>query len=301
MKSIDIYRKRINLVVDYVNANLDRSISLHELASVSLFSPYHFHRIFVAVSGESVHEFTNRLRLEKSAKLLRFSKKSISDVSIECGFSSPSTFSRAFRQYFECSPSHYRKNGKIENSKIRKELFPVDQYHCEMSEDEMRGLFPVKIKEYPRRRIAYMRVANSFEEGVVVDAFSDLVEWAKEANLFSSGIIFGMSADDPMITPKDKYIYEVGITIPEDFLMDRISRMETTFLPKQNYAVASVSGDFSKVATAISYLFNNWLINSTYEPEHLPGMEIFRDKTKVCDWSHFDLDLCIPIKKIKNL
>src|ERR1700761_2735813 len=124
-KSNEIYRSRINKAIDYVNDNLNKAISLEELAAVAYFSPFHFHRIFVAVTGETVNNFTNRIRNEKAARLLRFSKKSIAEIAIECGFSSPATLSRLFKQYFQVSPSAYRKGDKIKNSKIRKELFPV--------------------------------------------------------------------------------------------------------------------------------------------------------------------------------
>jgi AraC family transcriptional regulator len=299
-RSSDIYKSRINKVIDYVNNNLDRSFSLEELASVASFSPFHFHRIFVAVTGESVNFFTNRIRLEKTARLLKFSKSSISEVAMECGFSSPSTFSRAFKQYFGISPASYRNNGEIQNSKIRKELFPVSEYHCNMSDEELKANFPVEIREFPERRVAYIRVVDSYKEGVVLKAFEDMVTWAKKMSLFDSEKIFGMSIDDPMVTPKEKYRYEVCITLPEKFKVDPGNNIETTVLPKCKYAVAAVSGDFNRVATATHYLFNTWLINSTFEPEHQHGLEIFLDKEKICDWNSFDLELCIPVKSLKK-
>ncbi len=299
--SSKIYEQRINRVIDYVNNNLDKSISLEELASVSHFSPYHFHRIFTAVTGESVNDFTSRLRLEKASKLLRYTANPISDIAYECGFSSPSTLSRSFKQYFDTSPSAYRKSGKIDNSKIRKDLFPVNQYHCDMDEAELRNRFPVEIKEFPSRRIAYMRITNSFEDGVVLKALGEMVDWAKRMDLFDTETIFSMSKDDPTVTPKDKYIYYVCITIPEEFKMDQEHYLDSRILPKCNYAVTTVSGDFNEAATAINYLFSTWLINSDYEPEHEPGLEIFRDKENICNWSHFDLDLCIPVKEIKTM
>jgi AraC family transcriptional regulator len=299
-KTSEIYKRRINKVIDYVNNNLDKSISLEELASIAFFSPFHFHRIFVAVTGESVNYFTNRIRLEKTARLLKFSTYSISEVAMECGFSSPSTFSRMFKQYFGVSPSSYRNNGKIENSKIRKELFPLNEYLVTMSEEELKTSFPVEIKTLPKRRVAYIRVLDSYREGVVLNAFQDIIKWAKKMNLFFSEKIFGMSIDDPMVTPKEKYRYEVCITIPEKFTVDAGNYMETTILPKCKYAVATVSGNFNLVATATHYLFNNWLINSSFEPDHQPGLEIFLDKENICNWNHFDLELCIPIKSIKT-
>jgi len=284
-----------------VNNNLDKSISLEELAAVSYFSPFHFHRIFVALTGESVNNYTNRIRLEKATKLLRYSKNTISEIAFETGFSTPSTFSRAFKQYFGNSPSGYRKNGKIENSKIRKELFPVGDYHYDMKEEEMQKAFPVEIREVPQKRVAYIRVLDSFKDGTVIAACTDLIAWAKKANLYDSGEFFGMSLDDPMVTPKEKYRYEVGITIPDNFVVADDAFIETMRLPKTKYAVATVSGDFNLVATATNYIFNNWLINSNYEPDLQPGKEVFLDKQNICNWSHFDLDLCLPVKEIKTI
>ena len=299
-KSNEIYRSRINQVIDYVNNNLNRSISLEELASVAFFSPFHFHRIFVAVTGETVNNFTNRIRNEKAARLLKFSKKSVSEISVECGFSSTSTLSRLFKQYFGISPSEYRKGGKIKNSKIRKDLFPVNKYHCNMTEEELKSKFPVEIRQLPERRIAYIRVMDAFREGVVLNVFADMVEWAKKVNLFHSETIFGMSMDDPDVTPKEKYRYEVCITIPRKFEIDPESFIQTTTLPKCKYAVTTVSGDFDLVVAGINYLFDNWLINSSYESEHLHGLEVFLDKENICNWDHFELELCIPVKALNK-
>jgi AraC family transcriptional regulator len=299
-KSNEIYRSRINKVIDYVNNNLNKSISLEELASVAFFSPFHFHRIFVAITGETVNNFTNRIRNEKAARLLKFSKKSISDISIECGFSSTSTLSRLFKQYFGISPSEYRNGGKIKNSKIRKELFPVSQYHCEMTGEELKNKFPVEIRQVPERKIAYIRVVDAFREGLVLDAFADMVKWAKKMNLFQTETIFGMSMDDPDVTPKEKYRYEVCITIPKKFDMESEGFIETMTLPKCKYAVTAVSGDLNLVVAATNYLFDHWLINSSYESEHQHALEVFLDKENICNWNHFDLELCIPVKALQE-
>lgn len=296
-KSSDVYKKRINKAIDYINSNLNKTITLSELASESYFSPYHFHRIFTAVTGETVNDFINRVRIEKSMKLLKYSKDSISDIAYNCGYSSPSTFSRAFKQYLEMSPSNYRKSRKIQNSKIRKELFPIEEYHCPMKEDELKNNFPVQIKDFPQRRIAYIRVLDSYKDGVVLKAYERLINWSKKMNLFSSQTIFGMSIDDPLVTPKEKYRYEVCITIPNNLKIED-SLIQAMILPKCKYATTSVSGSFNEVATAIKYLFNDWLINSEYEPEQQAGLEIFNDKRNILNWKHLDLDLCIPVKKI---
>jgi len=101
------YVQRINRVIDYLRGNLDRQVKLEELAKVACFSEFHFHRIFGAVTGETLNSFTNRLRLEKAARLLRYSDQSLTDIALHCGFSSSATFSRAFRSGYGTSPSEF--------------------------------------------------------------------------------------------------------------------------------------------------------------------------------------------------
>jgi AraC family transcriptional regulator len=115
------YIARINRVLDYIETNLAKPLTLEELAAVSCFSPFHFHRIFRAFVGETIGQHISRLRLEKAATLL-FStpEKSITTIALDCGFSSSATFARAFRETFGASASAWRESIHSGNSKNRK-------------------------------------------------------------------------------------------------------------------------------------------------------------------------------------
>jgi AraC family transcriptional regulator len=290
------YTQRINRVIDYIRENLDRQVKLEELAKVACFSEFHFHRIFSAVSGETLNGFTNRLRLEKAARLLRYSDQNLTDIALDCGFSSSATFARAFRSGYETSPSQFRKSGEIKKSKICKDLFSAEEYLLPMTAEEKRAAFPVRLIDFPERQVAYIRVTNAFEMERVLAALKTLIEWAKSQDIFSQGTLFGMSADDPHVTPKRLYRYEVCLASSSTFqCIEGISRLK---MPAMRYAATRVSGDIRKVTTATDYLIRGWLINSDYEPEHAPGLEIFLDKENALDWSHFDLDLCVPVRKM---
>jgi AraC family transcriptional regulator len=290
------YSQRINRVIDYLHRNLDRQVKLEELAKVACFSEFHFHRIFSAVSGETLNGFTNRLRLEKAARLLRYSDQSLTDIALDCGFSSSATFSRAFRSGYDTSPRQFRKSGEIKKSKICKELFSGQEYLLPMSAEEKKAAFPVRLVDVPERQVAYIRVTNAFEMDRVLAALETLIEWAKSQDIFSQGILFGMSVDDPHVTPKHLYRYEVCLASSLPFECNEgISKLK---LPAMRYATTRVSGDIRTVTTATDYLFRGWLINSDYEPEHAPGLEMFLDKERAMDWSHFELELCIPVRKL---
>jgi AraC family transcriptional regulator len=293
------YTQRIDRVIDYLRRNLDRPVKLDELAGVACFSEFHFHRIFSAVSGETLNSFTNRLRLEKAARLLRYSGRSLTDIALDCGFSSSAAFSRAFRSGYDTSPSQFRKSGEIKKSKICKELFSAQEYLLPMSAEEKRAAFPVRLIDVPERQVAYIRVKNAFEMDRVLAALKTLIEWAKSQGIFSQGTLFGMSVDDPHVTPKHLYRYEVCLACSLPF--ECIKGMSGLTMPAMRYATTRVSGDIRTVTTATDYLIRGWLINSDYEPEHAPGLEIFLDKENAMDWSHFELELCIPVRKLAKM
>jgi AraC family transcriptional regulator len=289
------YTQRINRVIDYLRRNLHRRVKLEELAQVACFSEFHFHRIFGAVSGETLKSFTNRVRLEKAARLLRYSSRKLTDIALECGFPSSATFSRAFRSGYDTSPSQFRKSGAIKKRKICKELFPEEEYGVAMSAGEKRAAFPVRLIDIPERNVAYMRITNAFELDRALAAFKTVIEWAKAQGIFAQGILFGMTVDDPHVTPKHLYRYEVCLASSSPFeCMEGMSQLK---MPAMRYAAIRVSGDIHKIATAWDYLYRDWLISSPYEPEHAPALEVFLDKERATDWSHFELELCLPVRK----
>lgn len=92
------HTKRIRKVLDYIENNLHAKLSLEKIAEVGYYSPFHFHRIFKAIIGETLQEFITRKRLEKSAlKLSKNKNEPLDEIYLEVGFNSHSTFSKKFK------------------------------------------------------------------------------------------------------------------------------------------------------------------------------------------------------------
>src|SRR5262249_61439498 len=108
------------------------------------------------MTGETLNGFTNRLRLEKAARLLTKTRQSATEIALECGFSSSATFSRSFNKAFNTSPTQYRKSRMIKNSKICKELFRKHEYLLPMTDEEKKAAFPVEIRRYRASNLAYI-------------------------------------------------------------------------------------------------------------------------------------------------
>jgi AraC family transcriptional regulator len=115
------YKILIDQVIQYIESNLSNKISLTEVANVSHFSVYHFHRIFTGIIGETVNDYIVRRRLERAINLLIFKTElSITRVALESGFSSSANFSKAVKLHFGFSPSEIRNPNKVKDSKIGK-------------------------------------------------------------------------------------------------------------------------------------------------------------------------------------
>lgn len=104
------YCARVEQAARFVYSNLDRSVSVAELADLACMSPYHFQRVFKRVSGEKVGHFARRLRLEKAAWRLQNTNDSISEIAIDAGFESLEPFARAFRTEYGSSASEFRES-----------------------------------------------------------------------------------------------------------------------------------------------------------------------------------------------
>jgi len=95
---------------DYIEENLDKEMTLTDMAKVSLFSPWYSYRLFRESLGISIAEYIRKLRLSKAARRIRDEQCRIIDVAFELGFGSVDGFTRAFHKEFGCNPSDYVRN-----------------------------------------------------------------------------------------------------------------------------------------------------------------------------------------------
>ncbi|MBL0387773.1 AraC family transcriptional regulator [Tumebacillus sp. ITR2] len=103
------YRERIQVTLDYIEMNLDRPITMNELANVACFSVFHFHRLFVLTVGDTAADYLRKRRLSKAAVALLNSNRRVIDIALEHGFQSHETFARAFKREFQMTPVECRK------------------------------------------------------------------------------------------------------------------------------------------------------------------------------------------------
>ena len=95
---------------EYIEEHLREEISFADVAKVSLFSPWHARRLFLAYTGVTPSDYIRKLRLKQSALKLRDEDVKVLDVALDFGFGSVDGYQRAFRKEFGCNPSEYSAN-----------------------------------------------------------------------------------------------------------------------------------------------------------------------------------------------
>ncbi len=100
--------KKLSIAFEYIDSHYMEDVTLEKVASISGFSKFHFSRLFKQCSGQNFHEYLCYKRVQASEVLLLKPDMSITEIAFHSGFSSLSTFNRAFKTINQCSPTEYR-------------------------------------------------------------------------------------------------------------------------------------------------------------------------------------------------
>ncbi len=99
----------LNNAIDFMQANLERSIDLPAIAAATGLSPSHFARRFRVTIGKAPHQYLMQLRIERAKRLLRETDTSVVEVAFACGFANQEHMTRLFKQHCGTTPAAYRK------------------------------------------------------------------------------------------------------------------------------------------------------------------------------------------------
>lgn len=100
--------RRVTDVLRRIEAEPEERVTLRQLARDAAMSPYHFLRIFQAVSGVTPHQYLLTQRLRRAALRLRRTTDPVSMIAYDAGFNDLSTFNRRFRRIMGMAPGTWR-------------------------------------------------------------------------------------------------------------------------------------------------------------------------------------------------
>lgn len=292
------YVERVNRAIDFILQNLDQSLKLEVVARAACFSPFHFHRIFRLLVGESLNDFVKRVRLERAlTQMSRKRRASLTDIAFACGFGSSTDFSRCFKERYGVPPSRFDVDSFRLKQREEWELAVIDPQQRNLLKRLPPGTnrdgFTVRLRKLPPRQVAYVRVQNAFGPGAVEHAAERMVQWA-EARGLAEGQWLGYMWDDPEIVALERCRYDVGLVVSEMTPEGEIGRIE---FPAMQLAEVEVRGGIDLEMRALDWLFGTWLPASGFVPTDQPCFEAWLGRPFAQGKQRFELLLQIPIER----
>jgi len=318
MTNRSAYAARINRVVDHIDAHLDAELDLRALARVARVSPWHFHRVFQAFTGETIAVRVRRRRLEVAAARLLASGDTALAVALGVGFGSPEVFTRAFRAYFGVTPTAWRRGGfrawaRRHRASIRKirqserktyqetvraflqdgELWPAGR--VARPSKKKGDAMEVKLQTIPKTRVAYLRHVGPYGGAGIAQAWQRFAAWCAEHGLMNPRRrMYGVCQDIPDVTPPEKCRYDACVEVDDRFVAQGEIGVET--IAGGRYACAHFVGTSPEVRDAWDRFVSTWLPTSGYKPADGPALELY-DTDFVVDekTGAFNCWLCLPV------
>ena len=285
------YEKRAKIandVMNYVYKYIDTNINIDELSLELNVSKFHLHRIFKDEFGKNIYESIKSIRLQKASNLLITNKYStITDISKMTGYSSQTSFLRAFKQRFNMTPKEWKNGGykeysnkivqKITNQNDNNNFFDITPTIVKMPE----------IKGYYIRHQGYDRSIKKTWQKLQTWIYTNDIKEYKQIALHH---------DNPIITPLEECQYIAIVSLENDELKD--VTLPCLIIPKGIYAKFSLSGKYGDVIKLIQWVYHYWLIDSGYETTTNPSYTIYHKNHFLSLDEEFMLDYYVPIRYV---
>ncbi|MEO8333958.1 MAG: AraC family transcriptional regulator [bacterium] len=291
------YVQAVQRVIEHVAAHLDEAVALDRLASEACLSPYHFHRVFRGIVGETPLELIRRLRMERAAHRLAHGDESVTSIAFGAGYDTHEAFTRAFRASYATSPTGFRrrKSPHIEITALCGVHYDVHGAIPHFIPRNFGGhSMDVEIKDLPELRVGAVRHIGPYNQ--INEAFSRLGQIAGPAGLTQSphSAMVALYYDDPDSTPLDQLRSDAGLTVPDGApLPDGLAEHR---VPAGSYASTVYVGPYEQLGDAWARLMGEWLPASGRRiKEDAPSYEVYLNNPMTTPKHELRTEIRIPV------
>lgn len=277
----NIHYEQINLALAYINSHYSIDIKVEELAAISGYSLYHFHRIFKSITSENVHDYIRNTRLEKASNLLIYNQhKRIEEIALWCGFSTGTGFSAAFKKRFDITPREWRKVG-------------FELYDTNIPHNPSFKINEPIIEHMPIINVLYIRTYGYEED--MSKPWHKLYDWCEEKGVFEKPHrYFGLFHNHPYNLPYKNARYLACIdSSAEVYRSGEIGRCR---IYEGKFAKFSFVCTHKELYHYMQYSYINWLSNSNYELRNFPSYVEYKNPQNLLVNDILEVDFYMPLQ-----
>jgi AraC family transcriptional regulator len=288
--SMSEYGVRINRALNYAQEKLPENVELDDVAQIAAFSPYHFHRVFMLVVGENFASFIRKRRLEWAAMELLNTKRRILDISLDVGYETQESFSRAFKLQFNTTPSKFRNKVRSPNEGFigLKSAFEIHIGELMKHEIVERNGFEV---------IGIQKDYDSPDFSGALSQWQELWSRSNEVKSKENNCYYGLTVVPTKTRQKNDcsgvFRYMAAKEADEGEIVP--AGMIKMTVPAQKYAKYTYNGPISGFQAFIMNVWTRYLPESGLEVIESPEIEVYDERFSL-DSHESEMDYLVPVK-----
>lgn len=291
IETVKEHQQRIDAVIDYILKHIDQPVSLKSLADVAHYSPFYFQKLFKQLTGESPKQYIIKVRLETTLLLLIIHPyKSLKEIAISCGFSSPAVFSRSVKNYFGISPEEIRAHSPKERMQLFRNKNSEGIPHAAISHENVSYQMDVQVKKVETIRGFYL-TAPCDDMDKIQESFKQILQIAKASDLpFEDEKIYGI------LNPHQGNIYKTFMPIDNRQQLPR--KFKVTEIKSGKYVSYKISGDIRESIRSGHFIYHHWLPQNGYKIAGIARFEVFSANPAVIPYQQLQREVYIPIEPL---
>ena len=294
-ETLQDYKTRLLRVLVHIQESLDEPLCLADLARRACFSPYHFHRIFKGMLGESLKSHIRRLRLERAAAQLKHGRLTVIDIALQAGYETHEAFTRAFKAQYAVCPSQFRK---FRNPRYFAPAPSGVHFTEGKNLRQFKALLTggnqmkVAIKSISALRVAFLRHVGPYS--TCGSAWEKLLPVLGQEGLIGGDALFiGICHDDPEVTPPERVRYDACVTVDAGFKARGEIGVQT--IAGGDYAVTTHFGPYDRLGNTYAKLLGQWLPRSGRELRSAPCFEVYLNDPQSSEPKDLITDIYAPL------
>lgn len=301
------YEVAVQRAVTHIVTHLDQALDLGVVARAAALSPFHFHRVFRGMLGETPLELHRRLRMERAASRLLAGDAPVTRIALDSGYDTHESFTRAFRAAYGSAPSEFRQKGHTVDAAASDCAQPPSIQLAARCGVHFRAdsvadfvffspgghIMDVEIKQMPEFRLGTVHHAGPYQQ--ISEAFQRLGSIAGPAGLLQhpGATMIGVYHDDPETTPPDQLRSEAGLSVPDGVPLP--AGLVEVRLPAGRYACVTHVGPYTGLPDVWARLIGQWLPQSGYQANNNLNFEIYRNNPMTAPPHELRTEIYLPL------
>ncbi len=281
--------------IDRVIAHLQQCLrsgeplpDLDALAAIAHQSPFHFHRLYRALTGETPGRTVARLRLLRALQLLAHADSRVTEVALEVGFESPQALARACRQALDATPSALRDDAALRAQWQQRLSLPAGDGAGDSTP------LQVQVTALAPFDVVVLRTRGAFDD--LDQAFGQVYAWAAEQGLADHlQALVGIALNDHRDVPANACEFECGMGFGRA-LADIPAPLRALTLGGGAYAVLRHVGPYAGLEAATDALLRHWLPDSGHALRDAPLYYHYLDDPENVPEAILRADICVPLR-----